>query len=279
MKKYKRIIILGGLLFCFLSQLQAQSAAMQAQRQTAQFQQFAMQSARLFHQQSQMFQNMYIMRNNMRGNLPSAGGKYKFSVVTLNGDTIKAKKNVKISFYEPIKTLELKTDLGMETIKPKETKEIFVKKGKHVLTGIPYTVYNKTKKAESDSIQTEAKQKTENPIKELQIKTGLEETSFGSKSTLEFLKDKQTQDKTIREVYWIFKTYSIDNINFYSPFPEYDVAYLLLYQIGDDSIKSITPEVITELVKGNEKAEKALRKKKPGKALDIFIKAEMKKRK
>lgn len=266
MLSYKKTVVFWGLFLCSLLQLQAQSAAMQAQRQTAQFQQFAMQSARTAHQQHQMFQNMHLMRNSMYGRpKPNAGGKYKFHVVTLGGDTIHAKRKIKIYFDEPIKKLELKTKSGEEIFSPKETKEIFITKGKHTIKGIPYSFV-------VDTI------KLKNRIE----KKNVDETAFGSKSTLDFLADKQKQtakEEASRNIYWIFKIYSAGNLSLYSPFPEYDMAYVTLYQLGNDSIKSLTPEVVAELARGNEKAEKAVSKKKLGKALDILIKEEIKKEK
>ncbi len=213
MRNYTQIGILLSLFLVISLHVDAQSHAMQAQR-------VAMQAHNNFIHQSRMFQNMVLMNNMNRGTgKQKFAEKYKFSIIDLDGDTIQAKKKVKINFNEPIKNLKIKTKSGEETFNPKETKEVFIKKGKQQISGIPY------------------------------------------------------------DNYWAFNTYSVNNLKLYSPFPEVGMGYVTLYQLGNDSIKPITSDVVAELVKGNEKAEKALSKNQMGKALDVYIKAEKKKEK
>lgn len=95
-----------------------------------------------------------------------------------------------------------------------------------------------------------------------------------------FVKDKS---KTIRgiphEDNWVFNTISTQNVKFYAPFPESDIAYITYYQPEGDSIKVLNKDAMKMLVAGNAKAQKQLEKGKTGKALKIFIDSEHKKEK
>lgn len=113
----------------------AQSAAMEAQRVNQQFQQQAIQAHRQAVHSHQQFMNMHIMRT-MNTPVNKTSGKYKFNVVTTEGDTIKASKKLKISFFAPLTELTIKTKEGEKTFKPEQTKEIFIKKKSDYIRGI-----------------------------------------------------------------------------------------------------------------------------------------------
>ncbi|MDH6308832.1 hypothetical protein M2451_001398 [Dysgonomonas sp. PFB1-18] len=198
--------------------LHAQSAAMQAQRHTMQFHQQAMQAHRQAMQSHQMFMNMHIMRsNNMM--VRKTNGKYKFNIITLDGDTIVASKKVKINFLEPLAKLTIKTKEGERSFAPHETKEIFIKQKSNYVKGI------------------------------------------------------------LRDSIWIFNTFSTSEVKFYGLAPVKELGYLNWFQAEGDSVRVITKENMQQLMKGYEKAEKALDKGKTGHAIYYYIREDNKRNK
>lgn len=79
--------------------------------------------------------------------------------------------------------------------------------------------------------------------------------------------------------YWIFNTYNTDSIRFYAPFPELEPSYISLYQVQGDTIKPLDKPFVEQLAQGNKKMGKALKKGNLHKALDIYLKEAVKKKK
>jgi len=64
---------------------------------------------------------------------------YKFNVVALNGDTIFNNMNTIVPFSKPITKITIKYNNETEMlVTPEQTKEIFIKKSKGVISGIPH---------------------------------------------------------------------------------------------------------------------------------------------
>lgn len=175
-----------------------------------------MQAVRTHQQMASQFQNRNIMMSNWM-HMKKYQEKYKFTIVTNDGDTISNKK-IKVSFLEPFKEIVIKNKKEKITYTPKEVKELYLSKSGRTINGIPY-------------------------------------------------KD-----------YWIFNMHSTPNFKLYSPFPQEEIDYATLYQMNGDTIKEITEDFVKELVAGNAKAEKELKKKKVMKALSIYLKEENKKK-
>ncbi|WP_165045118.1 hypothetical protein [Dysgonomonas sp. ZJ709] len=118
------------------------------------------------------------------------------------------------------------------------------------------------------------------PISKLTYKNKSGEISFTPDQTKEIFVKKL--NRTISGIenggYWAFKTFSTSSLNLYAPFPEDDINFVTHYQLKGDSIRVLTIESAEKIVAGNEKAMKALKKKKLHNAMKIYLKSEMKRK-
>ncbi|WP_101688332.1 hypothetical protein [Dysgonomonas massiliensis] len=135
MKKYQLIFMFAFAFMLMAIGLNAQNAAMQAQRVTQQHQQHAMMAHRAHMQMQRQFEHMNLMRMNMH--VKKIDGKYKFNVVTADGDTVVARKRLRVHFSKPMSEIKIKTDDGERIFKPADTKEIFIKHKSDYIKGIP----------------------------------------------------------------------------------------------------------------------------------------------
>ncbi|MFV0420485.1 MAG: hypothetical protein ACK5KT_17390 [Dysgonomonas sp.] len=134
MLKCKTFILLLAILSCsIISELKAQAHAQAAMRTH-------MQAVRTHEQMTRQFQHMNLMMMNGQ-KVKKFQEKYKFNIVTLNGDTILNKKKITVSFSKPIKEIMIKYKKEKNTYTPDQTKEIYLKQSGRIVTGIPYNDY------------------------------------------------------------------------------------------------------------------------------------------